>query len=170
MSLYLRLSHPNVCRLLQAFVEKTGEIWLCMELCAGGDETHPCASLLYMMMMMMMMMMMKYGVVRLNEKGNMPLFGCSEWRHGLRANSSKRPPSGALFLHLWSAPRDVHMAGELFELAAGTSSVKREGACMLDTEARIAVLVKQMAAAIRYMHSMGMVHRDIKLPAPIMSS
>eukprot|EP00913_Durusdinium_trenchii_P001745 g1616.t1 len=53
--------------------------------------------------------------------------------------------------------------GELFELAAGTSSVKREGASMLDTEARIAVLVKQMAAAIRYIHSMGMVHRDIKL-------
>jgi len=88
VSLYLRLSHPNVCRLLQAFVEKNGEIWLCMELCAGG---------------------------------------------------------------------------ELFELAAGTSSVTREGASMLDTEARIAVLVKQMAAAIRYIHSMGIVHRDIKL-------
>ncbi|CAK9044241.1 Calcium-dependent protein kinase 2 (PfCDPK2) [Durusdinium trenchii] len=88
VTLYLRLSHPNVCRLLQAFVEKNGEIWICMELCAGG---------------------------------------------------------------------------ELFELAAGTSSVKREGASMLDTEARIAVLVKQMAAAIRYIHSMGMVHRDIKL-------
>ena len=68
--------------------------------------------------------------------------------------------------------------------------MKREGASMLDTEAilftflelgnfvlrrfrrmfgscqvqaRIAVLVKQMAAAIRYIHSMGMVHRDIKL-------
>eukprot|EP00439_Symbiodinium_sp_Y106_P061291 s2051_g9.t1 len=77
VSLYLRLSHPNICRLLQAFIEKNGDIWLCMELCAGG---------------------------------------------------------------------------ELFELAAGTSSV-----------ARIAVLVKQMAAAIRYIHSMGMVHRDIKL-------
>ncbi|CAJ1456943.1 unnamed protein product [Effrenium voratum] len=88
VTLYLRLSHPNVCRLLQAFVEKNGEIWLCMELCAGG---------------------------------------------------------------------------ELFELAAGTSSVVREGASMLDTEARIAVLVKQMAAAIRYIHSMGIVHRDIKL-------
>ncbi|CAL1169936.1 unnamed protein product [Cladocopium goreaui] len=88
VGLYLRLSHPNVCRLLQAFVEKNGEIWICMELCAGG---------------------------------------------------------------------------ELFELAAGTSSVKREGASMLDTEARIAVLVKQMAAAIRYIHSMGIVHRDIKL-------
>eukprot|EP00438_Fugacium_kawagutii_P019595 Skav228919 [mRNA] locus=scaffold2504:128400:134294:+ [translate_table: standard] len=30
-------------------------------------------------------------------------------------------------------------------------------------QARIAVLVKQMAAAIRYIHSMGIVHRDIKL-------
>ena len=37
---------------------------------------------------------------------------------------------------------------------------------MLDTEARIAVLVKQMAAAIRYIHSMGIVHRDIKFPDP----
>lgn len=88
VSLYLRLSHPNICRLLQAFVEKNGDIWLCMELCSGG---------------------------------------------------------------------------ELFELAAGTSSVVRQGLAMLDTEARIAVLVKQMAAAIRYIHSMGMVHRDIKL-------
>ena len=61
---------------------------------------------------------------------------------------------------------DGNWAGELFELAAGTSSVKREGASMLDTEARIAVLVKQMAAAIRYIHSMGIVHRDIKFPDP----
>jgi len=37
LALYLRLSHPNICRLLEAFVERDGEVWLCMEHCSGGE-------------------------------------------------------------------------------------------------------------------------------------
>eukprot|EP00931_Biecheleriopsis_adriatica_P018157 TRINITY_DN12799_c0_g1_i1.p1 TRINITY_DN12799_c0_g1~~TRINITY_DN12799_c0_g1_i1.p1 ORF type:complete len:705 (+),score=145.23 TRINITY_DN12799_c0_g1_i1:25-2115(+) len=94
VTLYLRVSHPNVCRVLQAFVEEDG-IWLCMELCSGG---------------------------------------------------------------------------ELFELAAGTCPVHRRGVTELDTEEKVANLVKQMAAALRYIHSMGIVHRDIKLENWIFAS
>lgn len=87
-TLYLRLSHPNICRLLQAFLEENGDLWLCMEYCSGG---------------------------------------------------------------------------ELFEQVAGTSRIVRQGGSLWDTEAHIAFLAQQMASALRYLHSMGIVHRDIKL-------
>eukprot|EP00931_Biecheleriopsis_adriatica_P003536 TRINITY_DN105337_c0_g1_i1.p1 TRINITY_DN105337_c0_g1~~TRINITY_DN105337_c0_g1_i1.p1 ORF type:complete len:523 (+),score=58.99 TRINITY_DN105337_c0_g1_i1:60-1571(+) len=86
--LNLRLSHPNICRLLQVFMEADGRIWLCMERCEGG---------------------------------------------------------------------------ELFAIVAGTSSVTRQDSFLWATESRIAVLVWQMATALHYIHSMGVVHRDIKL-------
>lgn len=87
LNLYLQLSHPNICRLLEAFVEEDGDAWLCMEYCRGG---------------------------------------------------------------------------ELFEQVAGTSQVPRETA-VCDCEERVARLVKQMAAAFRYLHGMRIVHRDNKL-------
>eukprot|EP00443_Scrippsiella_acuminata_P069249 CAMPEP_0115391528 /NCGR_PEP_ID=MMETSP0271-20121206/10758_1 /TAXON_ID=71861 /ORGANISM="Scrippsiella trochoidea, Strain CCMP3099" /LENGTH=754 /DNA_ID=CAMNT_0002815093 /DNA_START=47 /DNA_END=2311 /DNA_ORIENTATION=+ len=88
LTLYLRMSHPNICRLLEAYIEDNGDAWLCMEYCRGG---------------------------------------------------------------------------ELFEQVAGTSSVVREDGAVADTEERVAALVRQMAAAFRYLHSMGVVHRDNKL-------
>ena len=53
-------------------------------------------------------------------------------------------------------------AGELCSYASWSTRVFTT--CCFPVQARIAVLVKQMAAAIRYIHSMGMVHRDIKSP------
>lgn len=88
VTLYLRLSHPSICRLLQAFLEENGDLWLCMEYCSGG---------------------------------------------------------------------------ELFEQVAGTSRIVRHGGSVWDTEERVSLLVHQMASALRYIHRMGIVHRDIKL-------
>lgn len=88
LTLYMRMSHPNICRLLEAYIERGGDCWLIMEYCRGG---------------------------------------------------------------------------ELFEQVAGTSKVARQMSSVCDTEERVAALVKQMAAAFRYIHSMGVVHRDNKL-------
>lgn len=87
LTLYMRMSHPNICRLLEAYVEPGGDAWLCMDYCNGG---------------------------------------------------------------------------ELFEQVAGTSDVVRPFA-VCDTEEHVAGLLRQMAAAFRYLHGMGVVHRDNKL-------
>merc|ERR1719161_3206319 len=53
--------------------------------------------------------------------------------------------------------------GELFEQVAGTSRIVRKGGANWDTEERLAALFRQMIAAFRYIHRMGIVHRDNKL-------
>mmetsp|Transcript_7897 Transcript_7897/g.22732 ORF Transcript_7897/g.22732 Transcript_7897/m.22732 type:complete len:796 (-) Transcript_7897:87-2474(-) len=91
LSIYARMSHPNICRLLEAYIEQNGDCWLSMEHCRGGD---------------------------LFEK----VAGCAH---------------------------------------AGSGAASGVGFCA--TEWQVASLVRQMAAAFRYIHGMGIVHRDNKL-------
>jgi len=91
LTIYTRISHPNICRLLEAHIEENGDCWMCMEYCRGGDLFEKVAG----------------------------------------------------YAH------------------AGTRATNEVGSCA--TEEQVASLVRQMAAAFRYMHGMGIVHRDNKL-------